>query len=235
MRSISFLSQARIAYLITWIIHYHNRQAQYNNIRTDNLYRQIVLVNKLLLPKILAGEEIKQILYSTIEEIGKEKIQSEITSSIESSQKYIDVIMSKSITKIGSESNDDYCDDIIATLCEALLHFMLTICTLPSQRKIQVKNDLVLDVIIPSLQSLKTKPDKSIIVQIIKDKMDLNKIPQLEFLQPNEENIWLISAKPLSTTKYKTYSVLSHECSNIIIDIYNFLKETGDKSFRFIH
>jgi hypothetical protein len=55
--------------------------------------------------------------------------------------------------------------------------FMLTICTLPSQRKIQVKNDLVLDVIIPSLQSLKTKPDKSIIVQIIKDKMYLNKIP----------------------------------------------------------
>ena len=187
------------------------------------------------MPKILAGEEIKQILYSTIEEIGKEKIQSEITSSIESSQKYIDVIMSKSITKIGSESNDDYYDDTIATLCEALLHFMLTICTFPSQRKIQVKNDLVLDVIIPSLQSLKTKPDKSIIFQIIKHKMDPNKIPQLEFLQPNDEYIWLISAKPLSTTKYKTYSVLSHEYLNIIIDIYNFLKETGDKSLRFIH
>lgn len=185
---------------------------------------------------MLAGEEIKQILYSIIEEIGKEKIQSEINSSIESSQKYIDVIMSKSITKIASESNDDYYDYTIATLCEALLHFMLTICTLPSQRKIQVKNDLVLDVIIPSLQSLKTKPDKSIIVQIIKDKVDLNKIPQLEFLQPNEENIWLISAKPLSApTKYKTYSVFSHEYSNIIIDINNFLKETGDQSFRFIH
>jgi hypothetical protein len=187
------------------------------------------------LTKTLAGEEIKQILYSIIEEIGKEKIQSEITSSFESSQKYIDVIMSKSITKIDSESNDDYYDDAIATLCEALLHFMLTICTLPSQRKIQVKNDLVLDVIIPSLQSLKTKPDRSIIIQILKDKADLNKISQLEFLQPTNENIWLISAKPLSTTKYKTYSVFSHEYSNIIIDICNFLKETGDKSFRLIH
>jgi hypothetical protein len=184
---------------------------------------------------MLAGEEIKQILYSIIEEIGKEKIQSEITSSFESSQKYIDVIMSKSITKIASESNHDYYDDTIATLGEALLHFMLTICTLPSQRKIQVKNDLVLDVIIPSLQSLKAKPDKSIIIQIIKDKVDLNKISQLEFLQPNKENIWLISAKPLSTTKYKTYRVFYHEYSNIIIDICNFLKETGDKSFRFIH
>jgi hypothetical protein len=196
--------------------------------RTDNLYR-------LLLTKMLAGEEIKQILYSIIEEIGKEKIQSEITSSFESSQKYIDVIMRKSITKIASESNDDH-DYTIATLSEALLHFMLTICTLPSQRKIQVKNDLVLDVIIPSLQSLKTKPDKSIIILIIKDNSDLNKISQLKFLQPNEENIWLISAKPLSAlTKYKTYSVFSNEYSNIIIDIYNFLKETDDKSFRFIH
>jgi hypothetical protein len=184
---------------------------------------------------MLAGEEIKQILYSIIEEIGKEKIQSEITSSIGSSQKYIDVIIRKSIRKIASESNDDYYDDAIATLCEALLHFMLTICTLPSQRKIEVKNDLVLDVIIPSLQSLKTKPAKSIIIQIIKDNADLNKISQLKFLQPNEENIWLISAKPLSTTKYKTYSVFSNEYSNIIIDIYNFLRMTGDKSFRFIH
>ena len=185
---------------------------------------------------MLAGEEIKQILYSIIEEIGKEKIQSDITSSIESSQKYIDIIMGKSITNISSESNDG-CDEAIAILSEALLHFMLTICTLPSERKIQVTKDLVLDVIIPSLQSLKTKPDKSIIVQIIKEKeVDLNKIPQLEFLQPNEENIWLISAKPLSApTKYKTYGVFSeiHNYSNIIIDINNFLKETGDKSFRF--
>ena len=183
---------------------------------------------------MLAGEEIKRILYSIIEEIGKEKIQSEISSSIESSQKHIDAIMRKSITRIASESNDDH-DDTIATLCEALLHFMLTICTLPSERKIQVKNDLVLDVIIPSLQSLKTKPHKSIIVQIVKDDVDLNKIRELEFLQPNEENIWLISAKHLSTTKYKTYSVFSNEYSNIIIDINNFLKETGDKSFRLIH
>jgi hypothetical protein len=83
---------------------------------------------------MLDGEEIKQILYSVIEDIGKEKIQAEVTSSIESSQKYIDIIMRKCITKIASESNDDH-DETIATLCEALLHFMLTICTLPSERK----------------------------------------------------------------------------------------------------
>jgi hypothetical protein len=124
---------------------------------------------------MLSGEEIKQFLYSVIEDIGKEKIQSDITSSIESSQKYIDIIMGKSITNIASESNDG-CDAAIAISSEALLHFMLTICTLPSERKIQVKNDLILDIIIPSLESLRRKPDKSIIIQITKDKdVDLNK------------------------------------------------------------
>jgi hypothetical protein len=146
--------------------------------------------------------------------------------------------MNECITKLTYESSDD--DITIATLCEVLLHFMLTICTLPSERKIRVKNDLILDVIIPNLQSLKTKPDRSIIIQIIKDKMmDLNKILQLEFFQPNHENIWLISSKPLLTTKYTTYCVFAdaglHNYSNIIIDIENFLKKTGDKSFRFIH
>lgn len=191
---------------------------------------------------LAAEEKIRQILYSEIENIGKEKIQAKINSSIKSSQKYIDKIMSECITKLTYKSNDnDHYNIIIATLCEALLHFMLTICTLPSERKIQVKNDLILDVIIPNLQSLKIKPDKSIIIQVIKDKrMDLNKTSQLEFLQPNHENIWLISAKPLSATKYTTYTVFPknsglHNYSNIIIDIDNFLKETGDKSFRFIH
>ena len=196
--------------------------------------------------KVLAAEGIKQILYSVIDDIGKEKIQTEITSDIKSSQKYIDIIMSKCIRKLHYESNDDMDDDyyfygrIVATLSEALLHFMLTICTLPSERKIAIKNDLHLDLVIPSLQSLKTKPEKSIIVQIIKEKLELNTIPQLEFLQPNHKNIWLIFGRPLSTTKYTTYYVLPNagpynNYSNIIIDIDNFLRETGDKSFRFIH
>jgi hypothetical protein len=150
---------------------------------------------------MLARGEIKQVLYSVIEEVGKEKIQTEITSDIKSSQKYIDLIMSKCIAKLASESNDDIDDyfygTIVTILSEALLHFMLTICTLPSERKIAIKNDLVLDVIIPSLQSLKAKPEKSVIVQIIKENLELNKISQLESLQPNHKNIWLISAKPL--------------------------------------
>ena len=201
-----------------------------------------------MIKKILDGDEIKQTLYSVIEdEVGKEKIQTEITSDIKLSQTYIELIMSKCIAKLDSESNDDYIDDdyfyatTITALSEALLHFMLTICTLPSERKIQIKTDLSLDVIIPSLQILKIKPEISIIVQFIKEKMDLNKVSELESLQPHHKNIWLISAKPNSlTTKHTTYYVLpnaelDNKYSNIIIDIDNFLRATGDKSFRLVH
>jgi hypothetical protein len=192
-----------------------------------------------LIKKILTGDEIKQTLYSVIEdEEGREKIQTEITSDIKLSRKYIELIMSKCIAKLDSESNDDdFYATIVTTLSEALLHFMLTICTLPSERKIPIKNDLSLDVIIPSLQILKIRPEKSIIVQFIKD---LNKVSELESLQPHHKNIWLVSAKPLSTLKYTTYHVLpnaklDNKYSNIIIDIDNFLRETGDKSFRLVH
>lgn len=194
----------------------------------------------MILIEMLALVEVKDSLYSTIENIGKEKIRSDITSNIKLSQKYIDIIMNECITKLDVESNTVNNEETLATLSEALLHFMLTVCTLPSERKIQVKDNLTLDVVVPNLQTLKRKPDKSIIVQIIKDKMDLDKISQLEFLQPSCKNIWLLCVKPLSTKKYIAYCVfpnigLCNNYSNIIIDINNFLRESGDKSFRFIH
>jgi len=186
------------------------------------------------------SDEVKDILYSTIESIGKERIRSDTTSNIGFSEKYIDLIMTECITKINVDLSTSNKDETIPVLCEALLHFMLTVSTLPSERKIQIKDNLTLDIVIPNLQSLKRTPDKSIIIEFIRGKLDLNKIPQLEFLEPNYKNIWLISVIPFSTTKYRIYGMsanngIFHSFSNIIIDINNFLKETGDKSLRFIH
>ena len=190
---------------------------------------------------MLSGEKIKQILYSVIEETGKKIIQVDVSSNIESSQKYIDIIMSRCATKLTYESdvrNHDS-DIMFAILGEALLHFMLTISTLPSERKIEIKDGLTLDVVITSLRSLSRYPNKSIIIQVIKDKKtDLNKVEKLEFLQPNIQNIWLISTRPLSIAKYTDYSMFpnygSHKYSNIITDIDKFLKVIKDKSFRLI-
>ena len=190
---------------------------------------------------MLSREKIKQILYSVIEEAGKEIIQVDVSSNIESSQKYIDIIISRCATKLTYESdvrNHDS-DIVFAILGEALLHFMLTTSTLPSERKIEIKDGLTLDVVIPSLRSLSRDPSKSIIIQVIKDrKTDLNKVEKLEFLQPNTQNIWLISTKPLSIAKYTNYSMFpnyeSYKYSNIITDVDKFLKAIKDRSFRLI-
>ena len=57
--------------------------------------------------------------------------------------------------------------------------------------------------------------------------------------QEGQRNIWLVNAGSILTTKYKVYSLLLDSelngYSNIVIDINNFLKETGDKIFRFVH
>ena len=182
----------------------------------------------------LAGEKIKKELYYAVREIGKEKIQKDIISRIQSSREYIDLLMNKSIDRlIATDQSLDY-DRLIGTLSEALLHFMLTISTLPSERKIRLNSELVIDIVIPNLRSLKTNPSKSIIVQFIKEGPELNNVSKLQFIQPNSENIWVVSYKPLSDVKYKTYSIRPDSYSNIIIDIHKFLKQTGDKSLRFI-
>lgn len=189
---------------------------------------------------MLSGEQLKNILYSTIYNIGKERIRFDITSNINFSERYIDLIMAESITKINVATDANNKDGIIADLGEALLHFMLTVSTLPSERKVPVRDDLTIDVVIPNLQNLYKTPDKSIIIEIIRDKTDLDKISQLELLQENYKNIWLLSVIPFSTTKYRVYGLspcsrtIDNSFSTVITDINNFLKQTGDKSLRFI-
>jgi hypothetical protein len=118
---------------------------------------------------------------------------------------------------------------------------MLTVCTLPSERKIQVKEGLLLDIVIPNLQTLKMYPLKSVIIYMIKDDEDSTKISRFEYLQPEHRNIWLISSIPLSTKKYKIYDIVAesgrvhNRFSSIITDIDSFLKETGDRTLRLIH
>jgi hypothetical protein len=69
----------------------------------------------------------------------------------------VDTIMAECIAKINDESSVSNKDETIVGLSEALLHFMLTLCTLPTERKIQVKANLNLDKVIPNLQRLKRK------------------------------------------------------------------------------
>jgi agmatine/peptidylarginine deiminase len=115
---------------------------------------------------------------------------------------------------------------------------MLTVCSLPSTRKVQI-NNTVLDIVIPNLRTLKTFPNKALVIYIVKKTNDMNqeKINTVARFQPEYKNLWLISKRPLSSG-YINYIICPEEkvipsferrnYRDIIVDIQKFLKETGD-------
>ncbi len=174
--------------------------------------------------------EIKDVLYSTIGRIGKEKIRMEITAEIEKSEAYCNEILEKCKSKLDQEIDDES----LAALCEALLHFMLTASLLPSERKVSW-NGSELDVVVPSLKMLSKSPEKSLVIQIIKRNSDLAKIKDAESVQPHDANIWIVSAKRLDVSN-KNYYVGSTEFpySKMILDIHAFLLRKGDRGLKLL-
>jgi hypothetical protein len=185
-------------------------------------------------------EDIGNTLYSIIGEIGKEKIQSDITLDIELSKQYIQMILAQYNKRVDVAN-----DGSIGTLCEALLHFMLTACTLPSVRKVTIDN-INLDIIVPNLHTLSNFPDKAIVIQIPKDAKSVTKYEQnnLRKIQPNIKNLWIVTKEPLfgdyinysieSANNRETSSVIRN-FGDIIVDIDTFLEQTKDRTIRFFH
>jgi hypothetical protein len=177
------------------------------------------------------GSDIKDILYSVIDKIGKEKIQIEVNSEIEISEKRCDEILEECKKLMGSGMSEES----LADLCEALLHFLLTASLLPSERKVNLKG-IELDLVVPSLKMLKKDPDKALVLQIIRENEELAELERTKSMQPNDENIWLVSARKLDT-HHKNYYVGSSlfPYSRIIIDINAFLVRKGNRGLKLLH
>ena len=185
-------------------------------------------------------EDIGNILYSIIGKIGREKIQSDITLNKELSRKYIQMILTQCTRGVDVAN-----DECIGSLCEALLHFLLTACTLPSVRKVSIDH-INLDIVIPNIHTLRNFPDKAIVIQIPKDAKITMKDEQkiVTKIQPNVKNLWIVTREPL-LGDYINYTVESANNSktssarrnfhDIIVDIDTFLEQAKDRSFRFFH
>ncbi len=59
-------------------------------------------------------------------------------------------------------------EDALGSLCEGVIAFHVNGLSLPSTRKVQI-NNTVLDLVIPNLRTLKTFPNKSIVIYSEKD------------------------------------------------------------------
>lgn len=171
---------------------------------------------------------MKNELYSVLNDFGKENIQIEFQNNINSSIPKIKEILSKTIATIYEKKENidsDYnnFEKSLSILCEAFLHFLLTITSLPSQRKIML-NELEIDLVIPDIKTLYKDPKKTLIIKFDKDLSTIEYIKKLDNIQKIKENIWIVSATPLEIN-YRNYVIYKNieECqilftNNMIID-----------------
>jgi hypothetical protein len=125
-------------------------------------------------------------------------------------------------------------DETLATLLEALLHFMLTASVLPSERKVNMRG-ADLDIVIPSTKVLGKNPEKALVIQVVKNDLTA-KVMHARSVQRRHENIWLVSAKPLQTD-HRNYHIGSGNFAyaRIISDINTFLVEKGGHGLKLLH
>jgi len=153
-------------------------------------------------------------------------------------QKRFDVIINEIIKncydKIISMDGKDTAIGIFAT---GMLHYLLTNALLNSQRKIE-HNGIELDIVLPDVKTLDKDPKKTLLICIpMSSNMEIiqEKISQLEKIQPNIENIWLVLSKEIPINK-KSF-ILSKEnnsFSKIIFEIAQFSNVHGTNKFKIL-
>ncbi len=150
----------------------------------------------MLFIKLLKIEvDIKEILYDEIDKVGKDQIKSLLHKDLFNSKSIIDVIFNNCLPKLNTVNKNE---DEYVSLGEALLHFLLTVAIIPSERKITI-NNMEVSIIIPNLKNLNSNHDDAIIIQFLKDKYTNpdDVISKLLSIQPNRRNIWLVSSKDI--------------------------------------
>jgi len=166
-----------------------------------------------------ADSPIKDILYQEITNISEDKIQVEISKN--NSSKIISQIISKCSPKIRKISTS--IDEDLGIFAEGLMHYLLTVSLIPSQRKIS-KNNIEIDIVIPDILTLNSNPKDSLIIVFPKSKnknLIRKRILELETIQPIKENIWLVLDHNLQF-KNQTYLIQNDNNSlNRILDDIN--------------
>jgi hypothetical protein len=158
-------------------------------------------------------------LYSAINEIGREKIRMDLASNIAFAAKHIEDIMKRCVE--GASFVMD--EETLVALCKGLLHFMLTASLLPSERSVSFQG-VDLDVVVPSLKVLAKNPEKAIIIQLIRNDAESDKIANAESVQPHGANVWIVSPRRIATG-HRNYHLGEGEMrySRIVEDISEFV------------
>ena len=128
-------------------------------------------------------------------------------------------------------------DESVGVLATGLLHYLLTNALLNSQRKVEHQG-IEIDIVIPDIKTLEKDPKKTLLICIPKSSnknVIEEKILQLEKIQPEKENIWVVLSENIPLDK-KSF-VLSKEnnsFSKIIFEIAQFSNVSGTNKFKIL-
>ena len=135
-----------------------------------------------------SDDRIKDIMSRTIRDAGPDRIKAEASSG--SCDNIMREIFSEARVRAAGIASSDRTDAVLAT---SLLHYMLTLCLVPSQRKAACKNGEI-DIVVPGLRELKADPKNALAIMI-------SSTPDISDMQPHSENIWTVFSKYDSRSK----------------------------------
>ncbi|MDE1770551.1 MAG: hypothetical protein KGI28_08385 [Thaumarchaeota archaeon] len=164
--------------------------------------------------------ELSEILYSAISDYGEHRILSDIVQG--ESPEVIKVIFEHCVSNIGKFETVK--PDTSGSIAEGLLHYMLTVSMIPSQRKTSFQS-VDIDIAVPDTRTLGVTPQDVVVILFPKtDNVDNIKshIEKIKKVQPNANNIWVVLENSPQLDA-KVYSLKdSMTFSNIINDLISF-------------
>ncbi|MGI0047784.1 MAG: hypothetical protein ACREBB_11460 [Nitrosotalea sp.] len=178
--------------------------------------------------------ELKDILYQAISDYEEKKILSDIAQG--ESSHAISTIFNHCMLNLDKIYGAK--PETRIALAEGLMHYMLTVALIPSQRKTSF-GSIDIDIAVPDAKTLASSPEDVVVIYFPKtDKLQAIKehVDKLGKIQPKSENIWMVTDKPVPTDA-KTYSLDRDQFTfaNIINDLISFSsnkKQSRLKIFR---
>ncbi len=175
--------------------------------------------------------EIKDILYNAIAQYGEQRLVSDIAQGASSDA----IITILEHCFIIMEEKGDSSPESHTSLAEGLLHYLLTVSLIPSQRK-TILGQVEIDVAVPDTKTLSSSPKEVVVIvfpktSVLKEIQD--RIDEIKTIQPNPTNIWVVSETDIPSD-IKNYSLKKDNLtfSHIVNDLISFTSNKKQSKFK---
>ena len=128
-------------------------------------------------------------------------------------------------------------DESVSILATGILHYVLTVALVPSQRKVDFQG-VEIDIVVPDLRVLEADARKALVIHVFGTRdpdMIKDRLGQLQKIQPEAQNIWLVIPEDLGLDA-KTYTVSKNGSTlpKMIRDIVDFADSQDQSKLRIL-